>query len=195
MSIRSFLAFELPPEVKDHVRRISEDLKKSKLDVRWVKPDNIHLTVVFLGDVREGDISAISREVGRVCFGFHPFDFRLKRLGLFPDRKRPRILWAGYEGDVERITSLRDVLHERLIPFEIKEEKRQFKPHLTLGRFRNPGRVDAKLDEILTRHEDLSSPTFQANELIFFKSDLRPQGPEYTKLDSWALSAGVELTK
>jgi 2'-5' RNA ligase len=195
MSIRSFLAFELPTEIKDHVRRISEDLKKSKLDVRWVKPDNIHLTVVFLGGIREGDISGIAREVERVCSGFHPFDFSLKGLGLFPDRKRPRILWAGYEGDVERITSLRDVLHECLIPFEIKEENRPFKPHLTLGRFRNPGRVDTKLDEILVRHEGLSSPTFQASELVLFKSDLKPQGPEYTKLDSWELSADMELTK
>jgi RNA 2',3'-cyclic 3'-phosphodiesterase len=192
MAIRSFLAFELPPEIKDHVRRVSEDLKKSKLDVRWVKPDNIHLTVVFLGDVREGDISGIAREVERVCFGFHPFDFCLKGLGIFPDRKRPRILWTGYEGDVERISSLRDVLQERLIPFEIKEEKRPFKPHLTLGRFRNPGRVDPKLDEILVRHEGLSSPAFQAGELILFKSELKPQGPEYTKLESWVMSADVE---
>jgi RNA 2',3'-cyclic 3'-phosphodiesterase len=194
MMIRSFLAFELPPEIKDQVRRISEDLKKSKLDVRWVKPDNIHLTVVFLGDVHEGDISAISREVEQVCFGFHPFDFSLKGLGLFPDRRRPRILWAGYEGDVERVSSLRDVLHERLVPVEIKEEKRQFKPHLTLGRFRNPGGVDAKLDEILAKHEDLSSPTFQVSDLILFKSELKPQGPEYTKLGSWALSADMEST-
>jgi RNA 2',3'-cyclic 3'-phosphodiesterase len=189
MSIRSFLVFELPPEIKDHVRRISEDLKKSKLDVRWVKPDKIHLTIVFLGDVREGDISAIGREIEKVCFGFHPFDFSLKGLGLFPDMKRPRILWVGYEGDVERITSLRDVLQERLTSFEIKEEKRQFKPHLTLGRFRNPGRVDAKLDEIMARHEGLSSPTFQASELVLFKSELKPQGPEYTKLDSWRMAA------
>jgi RNA 2',3'-cyclic 3'-phosphodiesterase len=195
MAVRSFLAFELPLEIKDQVRRISEDLKKAKLDVRWVKPENIHLTIVFLGDVHDGDISAISREVEQVCFGFHPFDFNLKGLGLFPDRRRPRILWAGYEGDVERVSSLRDVLCDRLMPFNIKEEKRQFKPHLTLGRFRNPGRAGANLDEILIRHEGLSSPVFQARELILFKSELKPQGPEYTKLDSWALSADMESIK
>jgi RNA 2',3'-cyclic 3'-phosphodiesterase len=192
MTVRSFLAFELPLEIKDQVKLISEELKRSNMDVRWVKPDNIHLTIVFLGDVREGDISAITREIDLVCCGFHPFDFFLKGLGLFPDRKRPRILWAGYDGDIERLSSLRDVLHERLTAFEIKEEKRQFQPHLTLGRFRNPGRIDPRLDEIMHRHEGLSSPSFQVGDLILFKSELRPQGPEYTRLESWAMSADRE---
>jgi RNA 2',3'-cyclic 3'-phosphodiesterase len=189
MAIRSFLAFELPPEIKEQVRQVSENLKRSKMDVRWVKPDNIHLTIVFLGDVREGDISAIVREIEQVCCGFHPFDIYLKGLGLFPDRRRPRVLWAGYDGDIERMESLRDVLHERLIPFEIKAEKRQFKPHLTLGRFRNPGKGNLNLDEILNLHGSLSSPSFQMSELVLFKSELRPQGPEYTRLESWPLTA------
>jgi RNA 2',3'-cyclic 3'-phosphodiesterase len=195
MTIRSFLAFELPPEIKDQVRRISEELKKSKLDVRWVKPENIHLTIVFLGDVHEGDVSAIGREVEKVCSGFHPFDFRLKGLGVFPDRRRPRIFWVGFDGELERVASFKDTLCERLISFNIKEEKRQFKPHLTLGRFRNPGRADAKLDEILAKHEGFSSPAFNVKELILFKSDLKPQGPIYAKLEAWELSMDVETKK
>jgi 2'-5' RNA ligase len=189
MAVRSFLAFELPPEIKEQVRQVSEQLKRSKMDVRWVKPDNIHLTIVFLGDVREGDISAIAGEIEQVCYGFHPFELHLKGLGLFPDRRRPRVLWAGYHGDIERMASLRDVLHERLIPFEIKEEKREFKPHLTIGRFRNPGRGNEQLDEILGLHDGLTSPSFQVGELVLFKSELKPHGPEYTRLESWPLAA------
>lgn len=188
MGVRSFLAFELPPEIKDQVRLVSEGLKRSSLDIRWVRPDNIHLTIVFLGDVQERDISAIGREAGKVCGGFHPFEIHLKGLGLFPDRRRPRVLWLGYDGDIERMTSLRDVLQERLSAFEIKEEKRPFKPHLTLGRFRNPGKSDPGLDDTLNRHGDFSSPSFRVNELVLFKSELRPQGPEYTRLDSWPMS-------
>jgi len=189
MAIRSFLAFELPPEIKEQVRQVSEQLKRSKMDVRWVKPDNIHLTIVFLGDVREGDISAIAREIEQVCCGFHPFEIYLKGLGLFPDRRRPRVLWAGYDGDIERMSSLRDVLHERLIPFEIRSEKRQFKPHLTLGRFRNPGKGNTQLEETLNLHDGLLSPSCQVSELVLFKSELRPQGPEYTRLEAWPLTA------
>jgi RNA 2',3'-cyclic 3'-phosphodiesterase len=189
MPIRSFLAFELPPEIKEQVRRVSEELKKSRLDIRWVKPENIHLTIVFLGDLQEQDISPIEREVEKVCSGAHPFDFRLKGFGVFPDRRRPRIFWVGLDGDIERVSTFKDALCERLAPFNIKEENRQFKPHLTLGRFKNPGRADAKLEEILKGHEDFSSPAFQSKELILFKSDLKPQGPVYTKLDEWELVA------
>jgi 2'-5' RNA ligase len=189
MSIRAFLAFELPPEIKEQVRKISEQLKRSKLDIRWAKPENIHLTIVFLGNVREGDLSAMGREIAQVCCGFYPFEIFLKGMGLFPDRRRPRVLWLGYDGDVERMSDLRDVLHERLMPFEIKEENRPFKPHLTLGRFRNPVRGNLQLDEVLNRHEGLSSQRFQVSELVLFKSELRPQGPEYTRLESWPMTA------
>ena len=192
MAIRSFLAFELPPEIKEQIRDVSDELKRSNMNVRWVKPENIHLTIVFLGDVREGDISAIAREIEQICCGFHPFEISLKGLGLFPDRRRPRVLWAGYDGDIERMSDMRDVLYERLKPFEIKEEKRKFKPHLTLGRFRNPRKGTPELDEIIKRYESFSSPAFQANELMFFKSELRPRGPEYTKLESWPMSADRE---
>lgn len=189
MTIRSFLAFELPPEIKDQVRRVSEQLKRSDMDVRWVKPDNIHLTIVFLGEIREEDISAIGREIENVCGGFHPFDIFLKGLGFFPDRRRPRVLWAGYDGDIERMSALRDVLLERLMPFDIKEEKKQFAPHLTLGRFRKPVKGNPDLDEVITRHNSLSSSSFQLSELVLFKSDLKSHGPEYTKLESWKISA------
>jgi len=192
MSIRAFLAFELPPDIKEQVRQVSEELKRSKMDVRWVKPDNIHLTIVFLGNVREGDISAMAREIEQVSCGFHPFEIYMKGIGIFPDMRRPRVLWAGYAGDIERMAMLRDVLHERLAPFEIKEEKRQFRPHLTIGRFRNPGRRNPMLDNVIKQHEGLSSRAFQVSELVLFKSELRPQGPEYTKLDSWAMSAEPE---
>jgi len=187
MAVRSFLAFELPPEIKDQVRQVSEQLKKTNMDVRWVRVDNIHLTVLFMGDVREGDISAIAREIEQVCYGFHPFDIFLKGLGFFPDRRRPRVLWAGYDGDIERMSSLRDVLQERLMPFEIKEDKRQFAPHLTLGRFRNPGKGAPVLDETITRYQGLSSTAFRIHELILFKSELRPQGTQYNSLESWTM--------
>lgn len=192
MSIRAFLAFELPAEIKEQVRKVSEELKRSNMDMRWVKPDNIHLTVVFLGDVREGDISAMAREIEKVSCGFRPFEIYLKGLGIFPDRRRPRVLWAGYDGDIERMVMLRDVLYERLMPFEIKEEKRQFRPHLTIGRFRKTGRGNPMLDDVIKKHEGLSSPALHVGELVLFKSELRPQGPEYTKLDSWAMSAEHE---
>ena len=188
MEIRSFLAFELPLEIKNIVARVSEELRQSTLAAKWVKVDNIHLTVVFMGNVREDEIPAIGEGVQEVCGTFGPFDASLKGRDCFPDKRKPRVLWLGLDGDLERMSLFRDALQKHLKAFGIKEEKRKFRPHLTLARFRKPRRIDVKEDESLSKYEDLSSPVCMLGELILFKSDLKPSGAEYTKLQVWPLS-------
>ena len=185
MAIRSFLAFELPPDIKKSVLLVSKDLRKSGLNARWVKVDNIHLTVVFMGDIREEDVQPIKEEIKEACLGSGPFDISLKGIGVFPKEQRPRVLWLGLDGEIEMISALRDRLRERLGPFGIKREKRPFRPHLTLGRFRRPERKGPGLDDIMARYKDMKGPVCRLEELIMFMSDLRPQGAIYTKLDSW----------
>jgi 2'-5' RNA ligase len=187
MAIRSFLAFELPPDIKRSVLLVSKDLRKSDLNARWVKVDNIHLTVVFMGDIREEDIRPIREEIKEVCLGSGPFDISLKGIGVFPNERRPRVMWLGLDGEIEMISALRDRLQERLGPFGIKREKRPFRPHLTLGRFRRPGRKGPGLDDIMARYKNLEGPVCRLEELIMFKSDLKPQGAIYTKLGSCLL--------
>lgn len=187
MGIRSFLAFELPLEIKDIVARVSGELRKSTLDLKWAKVDNIHLTVVFLGNVQMGDIEAIGDEVRKVCLKTGSFGISLVGMGVFPNRRNPRVLWLGLNGDLERMSHFRDALQNRLKPFGIKEEKRRFKPHLTLGRSRKSNKKHFQLDEILLEYKDLTSPVCALEELILFKSDLKPGGAVYTKLASWPL--------
>jgi 2'-5' RNA ligase len=187
MAIRSFLAFELPPGIKDMVTRVSEEVMRSSLNVRWVNVDNIHLTVVFMGNIRSEDIPEMGEAIAEVCSGFGPFDISLKGLGVFPNARRPRVLWLGLNGDIEKMASLRDRLQEMLRPFGIKEEKRTFKPHLTLGRFRTPGKMAPGLEDIIARYKGLESPICRMGELILFMSELKPGGAEYTKIKSWPL--------
>jgi len=187
MAIRSFLAFELPPGIKDMVIRVSEEVMMSSLNVRWVKVDNIHLTVVFMGNIRSEDIPEMEEAIEEVCSGFSPFEISLKGFGVFPSVQRPRVLWLGLDGDLERMASLRDGLQEMLRPFGIKEEKRMFKPHLTLGRFRTPGKRAPGLEDIIARYRGLESPICMTSELVLFKSELKPGGAEYTILKSWPL--------
>ena len=137
MEIRSFLAFELPVNIKKTVLKIAGEIRDSDLEVRWVKVENIHLTMVFLGNVTREGIEGIQEEVKNVCSEYGSFDIALKRMGCCPNRRRPRILWLGLEGDIERMAHFRNGLQRALIAFGIKEEKRPFKPHLTLGRFRS----------------------------------------------------------
>jgi len=187
MEIRSFLAFELPPEIKSAVAQVSDSLRKSALDVRWVKVENIHLTIVFMGNTNTDHIHAIGHDIKKICSQYGSFDISIKGMGCFPNSRRPRVLWVGLDGDLERMAQFRDDLQDQLKPFGIKVEKRKFKPHLTLGRFRSSRKTDSRLDEALTSHGVLNSPFFPLNELILFKSDLKPSGAVYTKLEAWPL--------
>lgn len=187
MEIRSFLAFELPPAMKEVVGKASQELRKTALNLRWVRVDNIHLTVVFMGQVQAEPLEDMGEDIRKVCSDYGVFHISLKAMGCFPNRRNPRVLWIGLEGDLARMALFRDALQERLLPFGIEIEKRPFKPHLTLGRFRQGDRA-MDLDEVLSHYKDISSPVCPLSELILFKSDLKPGGAEYTKLQSCTLS-------
>jgi 2'-5' RNA ligase len=188
MAIRSFLAFELPVEIKKTVSLVSGKMRESRLDVRWVRLNRIHLTVVFLGNVLEENLERIATQVGRACKLYGKVDVRLNGAGVFPNRRRPNVLWLGLAGDVERLGRLRDDLQTPLASFGVKLERRAFKPHLTLGRFRRGGKPGPDLDALLEEHRDLESPWGTLSELVLFKSDLKSSGAVYTKLNAWPLT-------
>ena len=188
MGIRSFLAFETPPDMKGAMTRILEDVKRSKLNVRWVKVDNIHLTVVFIGNIREEDLSEIRAAIDPICRKYGPFKLSLRGLGSFPNPRRPRVIWAGLDGDIERMSCLKDDLQRQLKAFGLKDEKRAFRPHLTLGRFRKSVRGGFPVEDLISRYADFRGNLCELDELILFKSDLKPGGAVYNKLGSWKLT-------
>lgn len=187
MDIRSFLAFELPPQMKETVSKVSSDLRRSNLDVRWVRPKGIHLTIVFLGDMRRQDLDAMGGPLEAACSRYAPLEVSLTGVGCFPNTRRPRVIWIGLQGDLERMGRLRDNIHKELRPFGIKEEGRSFAPHLTLGRFRNPGRPGGEVEGCMRDYALIGGPACTLSELILFKSDLKPTGAEYTKMASFPL--------
>ena len=188
MAIRSFLAFELPVDIKRIIMTVSEDVRQLPLNVRWVNVDNIHITTVFMGDVQEEQIGPIQDVVKDVCQGYGPFSIGIKGIGLFGSRRNPRVLWVGLDGAIDRMACFRDDLQNKLRRFGIKEEKRRFKPHLTLGRFRKGARAGTHLDDLLSKYHDLVSPDCTIKELVLFKSDLKPGGAVYSKLNGWPLT-------
>jgi len=187
MGIRSFLAFELPVEIREQIRVISKELKKTALPVRWVKVDNIHLTILFLGSVDEDTIGDIEEKVNVVVKGFSAFKTKLNAVGAFPHWRRPRVIWIGLNGDIGRLSNLRNKLLEELKVLGFMPEKRPFRPHLTLGRFKGPIDRGEDMKWILDRYRDINSDLYQLNELILYKSDLKPDGPVYTKMATWPL--------
>jgi 2'-5' RNA ligase len=187
MGIRSFLAFELPPSIKKHLWEISGELQQSHLPVRWVKKENIHLTIIFLGSVNEDTIHAIGERASAVAQRFSVIKIGLNGVGVFPNWRRPRVLWIGIEGDTETLSHLRDELQRELSPLGFTPEDRPFRPHLTLGRFKGPLQRDDELKWILDRFHDISTTLECLNELILFKSDLKPSGPVYARMAAWPL--------
>lgn len=187
MGIRSFLAFELPPEIREQIGEISMELRKSRLPARWAREENIHLTIVFLGSVDENVVEDLKERVGSVVKGFTGFKARLSGVGVFPNLRKPRVLWTGLEGDIEGLSRLRDELQDALKVFDLREEKRPFRAHLTLGRFKDRLEDDEELKWILDRYHDIASELCSLDELVLFKSDLKPGGPVYTKMASWPL--------
>lgn len=187
MAIRSFLAFELPPDIKEEVARISKEVKRTGLDASWVKAANIHLTVVFMGNVEEQNVPSIISHIDQVTSEYKHFEISLGGMGLFPDIRRPRVIWLGLDGDIKGLAALRDELQRPLESFGVKQEKRPFRPHLTLGRFRRSVKKRTLLKKAIDDYSDFSGPDGILDELVLFKSELKPGGAVYSRLHSWPL--------
>jgi 2'-5' RNA ligase len=185
-SIRSFIAVELPDDVLSAVSRVQGQLKSYGFRTKWVRPANIHVTLKFLGDIDSGTIDAIASAMVSAAEGCAPISLSAKGIGVFPNTKRPRVLWAGLTGEVNLLIDLQRKLDDRLSDIGFAKERRSFKGHLTLGRFK--ARVNSsEITRALTEFEDFETQSFMARELILFKSELRPSGAVYSKLEGISL--------
>ena len=185
-TIRSFIAVELPDDVLSAVSRVQGQLKSYGFRTKWVRPANIHVTLKFLGDIDSGTIDAIASAMASAAERCAPISLSAKGIGVFPNTKRPRVLWVGLTGDVNLLIDLQRKLDDRLSDIGFAKERRSFKGHLTLGRFKD--RVNSsEITRALTEFEDFETQAFVARELILFKSELRPTGAVYSKLERISL--------
>jgi len=185
---RTFIAIELPPQVHAHLADCQQRLRRAGGDVRWVRPDLIHLTLVFMGNVPTDMLADLEKTVREAAAPFAALAMRVQSAGRFPPRGLPRTIWIGIEEPSGGLAALQKALAQATAAFAEKEEDRSYTPHLTLGRVKSPrggrdlaGAVDAMAGE--------TGPSFEAREVTIFKSDLSPQGPTYTPLAKIALSA------
>jgi 2'-5' RNA ligase len=186
--LRAFAALKLPENVISSIKRVQEDIKSYRLPVRWVRPENIHLTIKFFGDILQSDVAEIEAVLKSFACGYAPFSLSAKGAGIFPGISRPRIIWAGISGDTARLLDFRNSLETKFDETGFKKEERPFKGHLTIGRFR--GKTDSrKLFEALKKVQDFESEVFVAGKLSLYKSDLKPEGPVYTELLEVPLAA------
>ena len=163
------------------LHKVQQDLKRLNIRARWVRPENIHLTLKFLGDTPTGAVERIGAEMADAAGEFAPILLVVKGLGVFPGIKRPRVVWVGIDGDTQALLALQNRLEEQLGGFGFPREKRAFKAHLTLGRIKNAVNPEI-VRQMLNEFTDLSSEDFILEHLILYKSDLKPSGAVYSRL-------------
>lgn len=192
--IRTFIAIELDESIQDGLTELQEQLKGKvpRDSVRWVRPDGIHLTLKFLGDVPVNQIEEITRALQKSCQGFAPFSLSCARLGCFPDLKRPRVVWVGIQEETGTLAQLQRAVEENVAPLGYSTEKREFSPHLTLGRIqKRVGSGDLRrLGELVGASEIGILGQMEVRSIHLMRSDLRPSGAVYTRLAEIELKEG-----
>jgi 2'-5' RNA ligase len=184
--IRSFIAIEVPQPLLARIEELQRELKRMEADVKWVRPEGIHLTLKFLGSIHAQDLEKLARAIGPIVAAWNPFELRIHGLGCFPSSRSPRVIWAGIDRGDGEASSLQKVIEDKAADFGFAPEARPFKPHLTLGRVRTP-RGRNSLIQVMENYKDVEIGTFLAREVFLFKSELQPSGAVYTKLHTFPM--------
>jgi len=179
--MRTFLAFEIPDKIKKEVDRLIAEEKKKSLPIKWVKFENLHITLKFLGEIEESKIREIIPILEDTTKNFTGFDINLEGIGCFPHPGNPRVLWIGVKNGVTMLTDIAREIEKNLGAAGFQEDKR-FHAHLTFARTRK----FCKLDKILAL--PFTTEDFSVNSVTLFESVLKPEGPVYAALKKFNLS-------
>ncbi|MDH4231236.1 MAG: RNA 2',3'-cyclic phosphodiesterase [Nitrospirota bacterium] len=180
MALRCFIAIEIPEGIRGHLSDIANILMKSGADVKWVSPENIHLTLQFLGITEEALIPKIKEALDKILAPYLPFYIKILDVGCFPDGRRPRVVWLGVE-ESQPLRNLYKDIADAMEKLGYKKEEREFTPHVTIGRVKSNRNILAlarKLEEVRSvRFSD-----FEVRNITLMKSELKPSGAKYYSL-------------
>lgn len=180
-NLRAFIAVPIPESLTLFLRDVQKQFQARQMKIRWVAPKNIHLTLKFLGDITFSQIPTIAARMDATADGTSALRLAASGVGVFPNRRRARVLWVGLAGDLVRLCRLQATLDGGLVADGLGESSRDFRAHLTLGRMRR--RIDGKtMDAALTALQDIASDSFRVDQLILIQSILKPAGAEYIPL-------------
>ncbi len=182
--LRTFIAIETPESIQAKIAALQDELKQENERVRWPKPANIHLTLKFLGQVEESRTPVITESVKDMLKEQPKFTFSVRGLGAFPNFRRARVLWVGVNDNSDQLQHLVENIEAALIPLGFSKENRKFTPHLTLGRVKSSLSKSfiRKLEQI-----DFAGGEVTVDEIVLFRSDLKPTGAVYTPLSRFRL--------
>ncbi|MDD2554077.1 MAG: RNA 2',3'-cyclic phosphodiesterase [Desulfotomaculaceae bacterium] len=180
--MRLFVAVNFPFEIKKGIGSFIQDLRKIKSDLKWVEPENLHLTVQFLGNVSEDQVPAVTEALNRAAAGIASFTLKLSGVGVFPSRERPRVFWAGVAGDTVALLQLNSQMQGELKELGFAPGKNKFSPHLTLARLRTPAGFSDVMGRAEKTAENKVFGSARISTVDLMLSKLGSCGPQYYTL-------------
>ena len=188
--MRTFIAIDLPKGIKDYLAGLQAELKSSGADVKWVKPENIHLTLKFLGNINDKKLDAVKRVLQDTAKNKSPFLIHISSIGAFPKMNFPRVIWVGIDKGDSETKQIAKELEEKIQKLGIPKEKRAFSSHITIGRIRSPLNREKLIQRLSNLIGNLGGENlkFLAGKITLFKSTLTPQGPVYEAVKETSLT-------
>ncbi|MBA7684043.1 RNA 2',3'-cyclic phosphodiesterase [subsurface metagenome] len=183
--VRSFIAIELPDEVKTGLSQLEARLKVGEQSwVKWVDPYSIHLTLKFLGNVAIDRTGEIGRAMEVAAQGMSPFDLKVKELGVFPNLRRVQVVWVGISGEIDKLSQLQQHLESNLARLSFAPESRAFTPHLTLARLRDRASVEERqgFGQLIANTRFEEAYAFKVDAISLMKSQLTREGAIYSRI-------------
>ena len=193
--LRTFIGIDLGKSIRDRCVAQQDTLARSGAEVKWVEPENIHLTLLFLGEVEDRALPALCKAVADGCAGQDVFTLSVESVGCFPNPRRPRVVWVGVGAGSAEVCALHDALEAPLLELGCyRREDRPYTPHITLGRVKSDRPTDA-LATALARQAKWRGGDTEVREIHVLSSELRSEGPVYTILSRAKLRARVEQSR
>ncbi len=177
--MRAFIAIDLPEQIRGELARWQRTFSAICPEARWTRPEGIHLTLKFLGEISAEQVlqvTAALKGVGRI----EPFRVEVRGFGFFPNANRPRVFWAGVHAPAG-LAALATRVESEMEALGFAREQRDYNPHLTLARFKDP-RPQPRLVTEVEKQRDLSLGIFEASEFFLFESQLSPRGAVYRRV-------------
>lgn len=186
--MRCFIAIELPESVRTGLGELSARLRRSGVRASWVRPENMHVTLRFLGEISEECVEEVVRLLQNSYANASPFQLTLRGTGAFPNVKTPHVIWAGISPN-DAILEVQRVAEDVGQRVGCGREKNRFHPHVTLARIKDP-RSASGLQRYLAAEKDWEGGEVGVEQVAVFKSELTPAGPIYTRLAVTRFSVG-----
>ena len=189
-SMRLFIALHLPSDVQATVGQTQDSLRRELVSpaLKWTRPQDTHLTLLFLGEVADDLLPDVKAELREACKSFSNFELKLSEAGCFPNTRRPRVLWLGLGGDLDCLQLLYERVAEQCGTFGERRNNKPFRPHLTLARIKFDDKsISSRLGQCLTELR-LDTARWRAESVELVQSELLPSGAKYSILESVKLN-------